>query len=141
MHGIAREAQVPALLDAWAIPYTFSDPMVLALTLDKGMTKRVVRDAGVPTAAFAVVAGEADLAAVALPFPLFVRPLAEGTGKGVTAASRVDGPEALCAACRRTIARYRQPALVETYLPGREFTVGIVGTGAAAEAVGPMEIL
>src|SRR3546814_2610696 len=58
MHGIAREAQVPALLDAWAIPYTFSDPMVLALTLDKGMTKRVVRDAGVPTAAFAVVAGE-----------------------------------------------------------------------------------
>src|SRR3546814_19426736 len=89
------------------------------------MTKRVVRDAGVPTAAFAVVAGEADLAAVELPFPLFVKPLAEGTGKGVTAASRVDGPEALYAACRRTIARYRQPALVETYLPGREFTVGI----------------
>src|SRR3546814_8619076 len=90
MPGIARDAQVPALLDAWAIPYTFSDPMVLALTLDKGMTKRVVRDAGVPTAAFAVVAGEADLAAVELPFPLFVKPLAEGTGKGVTAASRVE---------------------------------------------------
>ncbi|MFN4090935.1 MAG: D-alanine--D-alanine ligase [Alphaproteobacteria bacterium] len=141
MHGPGREAQVPALLDAWRVPYTFSDPMVLALTLDKGMTKRVVRDAGVPTADFAVVGEEADLAAVRLPFPLFVKPVAEGTGKGVTAASRVGTAEALAAACRRTIARYGQPALVETFLPGREFTVGIVGTGRAAEAVGAMEIL
>jgi len=141
MHGIGREAQVPALLDAWRIPYTFSDPMVLALTLDKAMTKRVVRDAGLATAPFAVVADAADLAAVDLPFPLFVKPVAEGTGKGVTAASRVETPEALRAACLRIVDRYRQPALVETFLPGREFTVGIVGTGRDAEAIGAMEIL
>src|SRR3546814_19861043 len=109
MHGIAREAQVPALLDAWSIPYTFSDPMVLALTLDKGMTKRVVRDAGVPTAAFAVVAGDADLAAVDLPFPLFVPPLAEGPGQGVHPASRVAGPEALFPVCPGTTPPHPPP--------------------------------
>src|SRR3546814_12143069 len=84
MHGIAREAQVPALLDAWAIPYTFSDPMVLALTLDKGMTKRVVRDAGVTTPAFAVVVGEEGLAVVAMLFPMFVKHLDECHGKSGT---------------------------------------------------------
>lgn len=141
MHGVAREAQVPAILDAWRVPYTFSDPMVLALTLDKAMTKRVVRDAGVPTAPFAVVADEAEIADVSMPFPLFVKPLAEGTGKGVTAASRVEWAGALARACRSILARYRQPALVETYLPGREFTVGIVGTGRHAQAIGAMEIL
>src|SRR5581483_5078997 len=54
LKGVSREAQVPALLEAFDIPYVFSDPLTLALTLDKAMTKRVVRDAGVPTADFAV---------------------------------------------------------------------------------------
>src|SRR4051794_13652496 len=84
IHGIGREAQVPALLDLYQIPYTFSDPLVMALTLHKGMTKRVVRDAGVPTPDFAVVENEGDAARVTLPLPLFVKPVAEGTGKGVT---------------------------------------------------------
>src|SRR5690554_4051229 len=70
MRGIGREAQVPALLDAYGIPYAFSDPLVMALTLHKGMAKHVVRDKGVPTAPFAVVEDMADLAAVDLPFPL-----------------------------------------------------------------------
>ena len=92
LHGTGREAQVPALLDAYRIPYTFSGPLVMALTLDKALTKRVVRDAGLATAPFAVAATVADLADIALPYPLFVKPNAEGSSKGVTARSRVETP-------------------------------------------------
>ena len=139
--GRSREAQVPAVLEAFAIPYVFSDPLTLALTLDKAMAKRVVRDAGIATAPFAVLAGEADLAALALPYPLFLKPLAEGTGKGCDGRSLVPAPAALEPAWRRLADRFRQPVLAETFLPGREFTVGIVGNGAAAEIVAVMEIL
>lgn len=141
MRGIGREAQVPALLDAYGIPYSFSDPLVMALTLHKGMAKHVVRDRGVPTAPFAVVEDMADLAAVDLPFPLFAKPVAEGTGKGVTPASRIASPAALRRVCRRLLSRYRQPVLIETFLPGREFTVGVIGTGAAATPVAVMEVV
>jgi D-alanine-D-alanine ligase len=141
LKGVGREAQVPALLEAYDIPYTFSDTMVMALALHKGMAKRVVRDCGVPTAPFAVVETMADLAAVELPFPLFAKPIAEGTGKGVTPASRVTSPTALRKLCRQLLERYRQPVLIETFLPGREFTVGIIGTGASAEPVAVMEVI
>jgi len=141
LKGVGREAQVPALLDAYDIPYSFSDPLVMALALHKGMAKRVVRDCGVPTAPFAVVETMADLSAVELSFPLFAKPIAEGTGKGVTPASRVVNWAALRKLCRQLLERYRQPVLVETFLPGREFTVGIIGTGAAAEPVAVMEVV
>lgn len=141
MFGIGREAQVPALLDAFQVPYTFSDPMVLALTLHKGMAKRVVRDAGVPTASFALVERSEDIDDVDLPFPLFVKPVGEGTGKGITPRSRVENRTELDAVCRELLAAFRQPVLIETFLPGREFTVGIVGTGPEAEAIGGMEVL
>ncbi len=140
LRGVAREAQVPALLDAFEIPYTFSDPMVLALTLHKGMTKRVVRDLGLPTADFAVVEDEEGIGAVDLPFPLFCKPVAEGTGKGVDSASKVRDRAQLAEVCGRLLERYRQPVLVETFLPGREFTVGVVGTGSAARALGALEV-
>jgi D-alanine-D-alanine ligase len=141
MFGLGREAQVPALLDAYEIPYTFSGPLILALALDKGLTKRVVRSFGVPTPDFAVVASPGDVAAVDLPFPLFAKPLAEGTGKGIDARSKIDSPKQLAAVCRTLLARFSQPVLVETFLPGREFTVGIVGSGAEAEALGVMEVM
>jgi D-alanine-D-alanine ligase len=140
LRGFGREAQVPALLDAYDIPYTFSDPLVLALTLHKGLTKRVIRDLGIPTPDFAVVETTDEVAALALPFPLFAKPVAEGTGKGVTAASRIDDAAALERICRTLLETYRQPVLVETYLPGREFTVGIIGTGARARVPGVMEV-
>jgi D-alanine-D-alanine ligase len=140
LKGVGREAQVPALLDAYDIPYTFSDPLVMALTLHKGMAKRVARDSGVPTAPFAVVESLADVSGIDLPFPLFAKPVAEGTGKGVTPASRVATPAALRRVCRQLLDRFRQPVLVETFLPGREFTVGIVGTGRAAEPIAVMEV-
>jgi len=140
LRGVGREAQVPALLDAWEIPYTFSDPLVLSLTLHKGLTKRVIRDLGIPTPDFAVVETPEEIAAVALPFPLFAKPVAEGTGKGVTAASKIADPAGLDRVCRALLAVFRQPVLVETFLPGREFTVGIIGTGAAAFAPAVMEV-
>ena len=88
LHGIGREALIPALLEAYQIPCAFSDSMVLALTLHKGMTKRVIKNLGIPTPDFAVVEDERDIEDVNLPFPLFAKPVAEGTGKGITAASK-----------------------------------------------------
>jgi D-alanine-D-alanine ligase len=140
LHGLGRESLVPALLEAHGIPYTFSDPLVCALTLHKGMAKRVVRDLGLPTAEFFVVGSDADISRVNLPFPLFAKPIAEGTSKGVTGDSKCDTPEQLARTCRWLLAQFRQPVLVETYLPGREMTVGIVGTSDAARVLGVMEV-
>jgi D-alanine-D-alanine ligase len=138
--GIGREAQVPSLLELHGIPYVFSDPLVSSLTLHKGMTKRVVRDLGLPTPDFTVVNEERDISRVKLSFPLFAKPIAEGSSKGVTGASRVRTRAELVATCRDLLQRYKQPVLVEAFLPGREFTVGIVGTGPEAEAVAAMEV-
>jgi D-alanine-D-alanine ligase len=140
MHGIGRESQVPALLDAYRIPYTFSDPLVCALTLHKAMCKRVVRDMRINTAAFAVIERESDLNSVDLVYPLFAKPVAEGSSKGVTGRSRIESAAALHDACLALLEQYKQPVLVEEYLPGREFTVGIVGTGPRARVIGCMEI-
>lgn len=140
-YGFGRESLVPALLEAYQISYTFSDPFVLALALQKAACKRVVRDLGIPTPAFAVVEEVADVARVDLPFPLFAKPLAEGTSKGISAHSRIADRDALRQRCAELLDRFRQPVLVETYLPGREVTVGIVGTGARALVVGVMEVL
>ena len=141
LFGIGREAQVPALLDAWQIPYTFSDPMVLSLTLHKGMTKRILRDAGISTAAFAVVKNPGDIASIDLRFPLFVKPVAEGSGKGIDGKSTVYNYLQLEEVCLRLLHDYKQEVLVEEFLPGREFTVGIVGTGENAVCVGGMEVI
>jgi D-alanine-D-alanine ligase len=140
MYGIGREAQVPALLDAYDIPYTFSDPLVMALTLHKGMTKRVLRDAGIPTCDFAVVAGPDDVRNVHFPPPYFIKPVAEGTGKGISPDSIIRQRDDLGAACRNLIVTFRQPVIVEQFLPGREFTVGVVGTGAEAQVLGTIEV-
>ena len=141
LRGFGREAQVPALLDAYDIPYTFSDPLVLSLTLHKGMTKRVIRDLGIPTPDFDVVETETEAARVDLPFPLFAKPVAEGTGKGINSTSRIGDREELLRVCSHLLKTFDQPVLVETYLPGREFTVGITGTGKEAVPVATIEVL
>jgi D-alanine-D-alanine ligase len=140
MGGIGREAQVPALLDAYGIPYTFSDTLVMALTLHKGLTKHVVRAHGVPTADFVVVARPEEAERIELPFPLFVKPVAEGTGRGIGGKSRVTDRADLIDGCREIIATYRQPAIVETFLPGREFTVGLTGEGEGTRSIGALEV-
>jgi D-alanine-D-alanine ligase len=138
--GIAREAQVPALLEAYGIPFTFSSADVLTVAMDKALAKLVVRQAGVPTPDFTVVRSARDLQGLDLPFPLFVKPLAEGTSKGVQEASRVADRAGLARACLDVLKTYRQPALVETFLPGREFTVGLLGAGASARVIGVAEV-
>lgn len=141
LKGFGREAQIPALLEAYNIPCTFSDPMVLALSLHKGMTKRVLRDAGLPTADFAIVETEEDIDKVNLEYPLFAKPIAEGTAKGVTNVSKLHNYNELNTVCRNLLKKYKQPVLVETFLPGREVTVGIVGTGKKAKVLGVVEVI
>lgn len=141
LRGLARESQVPSILDVYGIPHTFSDPLVLSLAMHKGVTKTLVRAAGIPTPDFAVVASADEIAGVDLPYPLFAKPVAEGTGKGVTAASRVADRNELEAVCRDLLERFAQPVLIETYLPGREFTVGLLGSGPEATVLGTMEIV
>jgi D-alanine-D-alanine ligase len=140
LHGIGREAQVPALLDAYQVPYVFSDTLTCALTLHKGMTKDVVRAAGVATPDYAIVQELSAVKAVKLPYPLFAKPIAEGTGKGISANSKITDAAELQAICRKLLKEYRQPVLVERFLPGREFTVGIIGTGRKASALATLEI-
>jgi D-alanine-D-alanine ligase len=139
--GFGRESQVPALLEAYGVPYTFSDPLVCALTLHKGMAKHVARGCGVPTPSFAIVTSPAEAAAVDLPLPLFAKPVAEGTSKGVTEKSLVTSRAALVEVCTELLAEFAQPVLVEEFLSGREFTVGILGTGASAAPFATLEVV
>jgi len=138
--GRAREAQVPCILEVYGIPYTFSDPLVAAVTMDKAVAKRLVREAGLNTPDFLVVQQLSDLHDCSLKFPLFAKPIAEGTGKGIDRNSRIESMQELETICRSLLARFGEPVLVEEFLPGREFTVGILGTGPAARILGAMEI-
>ncbi len=138
--GRSREAHAPCLLEAFGVPYTFSDPLVCAVTLDKAVAKRLVRDAGLNTPAFHVVRAVGDLANVNLKYPLFAKPIAEGTGKGITQASRIKSDVELSDVSAELLRKHNQPVLVEEFLPGREFTVGILGSGGQARAIGTMEI-
>jgi len=141
LHERSREAQVPALLEAFDIPYTFSDPLVCAVTLDKAIAKRLVREAGLATPPYAVVSSPDNIAGVSLNYPLFAKPLAEGTGKGIDRNSRIQSPDELRQVCLELLSRYDQPVIVEEFLPGREFTVAIIGNGPAAKVIGTMEII
>ncbi len=140
MFGLAREAQVPALLEAYQIPYVFSAPEVMIWCHHKAMAKKIVAEAGLATAAWQVVNTKEDIAQINLAFPLFAKPLAEGTSKGISQKSLVNNKTELKAICEELLMRFNQPVLVETYLSGREFTVGIVGTGEKAVAIGAVEL-
>jgi D-alanine-D-alanine ligase len=140
MYGIAREAQIPALLDAYRIPYTFSSSEVLAVALDKGMTNAIMKGNGIRCSDFHVVRNEQDIEDVNLDYPLFVKPIAEGTSKGVTQRSVIRNYEELDCVCRDLLTTFKQPVLVENYLSGREFTVGMLGSGDNAKAIGVMEV-
>ena len=127
LRGEARESHVPALLEMMGIPYTGSKVMTHALSLDKAMTKRVWRDAGLPTGSFQLFRHADDILDSRLSFPLFVKPVQEGSGMGINARSVVRDEATLRQQVRWVVQNYRQPAIVESYLPGREFTVGMIG--------------
>lgn len=125
--GDSREAQVPAILEMLRIPYTGSKILTLALTLDKPMTKRVLSYHGLPTPPFQVFEGEDQPLDPGLTFPLFVKPSRQGTGMGISAASIVCDELQLRQQVRQVLLRYREPALVERFIAGRDITVGIIG--------------
>ncbi len=125
--GDAREAQVPALCELLDIPYTASRVLANALSLDKVQTKRIWHSMGLPTAPFQEFRTGDEPLDPALTFPLIVKPALEGSGMGVDAHALVADEEALRERVAWVIASYRQPALVESFLPGREFTVGFIG--------------
>jgi D-alanine-D-alanine ligase len=129
--GDAREAQVPALLEMMKIPYTGSRVLTNGISLDKTLTKRIWRDRRLPVAPFQEFhVGDEPLRGD-LEFPLFVKPAREGTGMGVDTNAIVNNEKELRERAEYIINTYQQPALVETFLPGREFTVGILGRADA----------
>jgi len=125
--GDAREAQVPALLEMLKIPYTGSRVITNGISLDKTLTKRIWRDRRLPVAPFQEFSAGDEPLRPELNFPLFVKPAREGTGMGVDTKAIVKNEKELRERALYIINAYQQPALVETFLPGREFTVGILG--------------
>jgi len=142
LYGDGRESVVPALLDQYRIPYVFSGPVVMGVSLNKYLTRLVVAAAGIPVCPGIIANTAGDIKDLSsLEFPLFVKPVAEGTGKGITTRSVVRDRESLVTLVTEMLDTYHQPVLIEEYLPGREFTVGITGNGAEARVTGGMEVI
>ncbi len=140
--GRSREARVPAVLEMLDIPYTGSDPLTLAATLDKDCAKRLVEASGVRTPPWALFSGdwEALLPRLkALQFPVFVKPAFEGSSKGILSTSIIHDREALKAALEQLFDVYRQPVLIEEFIDGDELTVGLVGN-RSPEILGIMRV-
>ena len=129
--GDAREAQVPALLEMLQIPYTGSRVLANGISLDKTLTKRIWRDRRLPVASFQEFSIGDEPLRPDLEFPLFVKPAREGTGMGVDMNAIVNNEQELRERVEYIVNTYQQPALVEAFLPGREFTVGILGRADA----------
>jgi D-alanine-D-alanine ligase len=134
LHGVNREAQVPAICEFFGIPYSGSDPFTLSLCLDKARTKETLTFHGIPTPRFAVVEapGEIESRTANLKLPLFVKPLHEGSSKGITDANLCRDRGHLGKQIRFLLENYNQPVIVEEYLPGKEFTCAVLGNGAEA---------
>jgi D-alanine-D-alanine ligase len=139
-NGISREAQIPAMLDMLKIPYTGSDPLTLATCLDKARTKEVLSYYKIPTAKFLFVESITDLKDFDLRFPVIVKPVAEGSGKGIFSSSILHSLDKLKENLTNNLQTYNQPFLVEEFLPGREFTIAIIGNGEDAEVLPIVEI-
>ena len=139
--GRNRESQVPAMLELLDIPYTGSDPATLSIALDKGLAKKIVRQAGILTPNFQLMAtGKERLNKEFTSFPLIVKPVAEGSSKGVVTKSVCHTEAELREVVREIAGKYQQPALIEEYIRGREFTVGLLGE-RRPRVLPPMEIV
>lgn len=145
-HGVgrSREARVPAVLEMLGIPYSGSDPLTLAATLDKDCAKRLVASAGVPVPRGIVLTpgdeAATALRAAALPFPVIAKPAWEGSSKGIRSKSLVERPEDLPAALDWLWRDHAQPVLVEEFIEGDELTVGIIGQDPP-EILGVMRVV
>ncbi|NCB33303.1 MAG: ATP-grasp domain-containing protein [Erysipelotrichia bacterium] len=140
--GRSREAQVPALLDLLNIPYTGSDPAAMAISLDKTMCKMLVSSYGVRTADHILVRPGDSLEHLSVrEYPVIVKPNCEGSGKGISENCIAENETELKALLQKCFDLYASSMLVETYLPGREFTVGMMGNGDELRVFDPMEII
>lgn len=140
LHGVSREAQIPAMLEFLQIPYLGSDPLTLALCLDKARAKEVLAYNDVRTASFVLIRSMDDLDEARVRFPLMVKPLHEGSSKGIYNSCVARNPEELEREVRTILDTYHEPALVEEFLPGREFTVAILGNGDDVRVLPIVEI-
>ena len=140
MHGISREAQVPAMLELLQIPYSGSDPLTLATCLDKSRAKEILSYYRVPTPKFAVVSDISGLSSVSFNLPAMVKPLHEGSSKGIFNSSLVHTRQELTQEVTKVIGTYNQPALIEEFLEGREFTVAMLGNGNNLQVLPIVEI-
>jgi D-alanine-D-alanine ligase len=140
LYGDGRESVVPAILDQYKIPYVFSGPVILGVSLNKYLSRLIVSAAGVPVSPGMLIPTRADIKKCNLEYPLFIKPVSEGTGKGINEKSVVNSFAEMKEMAEWILSRFNQPALVEEYLPGREFTVGMIGQGNESVAIGGMEI-
>ncbi len=140
LYGVTREAQMPAIFEMLQIPYTGSDPLTLAICLDKSRAKEILSHYNIATPAFSVVSKLSDIQSINSQFPCMVKPLHEGSSKGIFNASLVKNLTELKRQVRHIIETYNEPALVEEYLPGREFTVAMLGNGNNVQVLPIVEI-
>lgn len=139
-YGVSREAQIPAILEMLNIPYTGSDPLTLGICLDKSRAKEILSYYNVPTPKFSVISSLSELQTLSFPIPAMVKPLFEGSSKGIFNSSLVQTREELFSQIENVLVKYEQPALVEEFLPGREFTVAMLGNGDDVRVLPVVEI-
>ncbi len=139
--GRGRESFVPALLDMLDIPYTGSDALTLGVSLDKALAKAIALSQGVATPPYLKAESVDALQAMDLSFPLFVKPNCEGSSMGIGEGALVKDHDQLRRAVTRILKRYREPALVEQFMEGREFTVGLLGNGHDLQVFPILEIV
>ena len=139
-NGLSREAQIPAMLDMLNIPYTGSDPLTLATCLDKARTKEILSYHKIPNANFLLIDRLEQVKIQDFNYPLMVKPVSEGSSKGIFISSFARNSSELKNEIRRILGEYNQPALVEEFLPGKEFTIAIIGNGIEAEVLPIVEI-
>ncbi|MEO8448285.1 MAG: D-alanine--D-alanine ligase [Gemmatimonadota bacterium] len=135
LYTVNREGHVPAICEFLGVPYHASDPLTLSLCLHKGRTKEILAYHGIPTAPFILANSRSDARNVSLPFPLFAKPAAEGSSKGISSRSLCTNRAKLVTVVGELLDTYQEPVLIETYLPGQEFTVAIIGNGREARCL------
>ena len=137
--GQNREAHVPAICEFFGVPYSGSDPFTLSLCLHKARTKQMLQFYGIPTAPFALVESLAETRAVKranlLRYPIFAKPVQEGSSKGITERNYIRTPDELLPCVAELLEVYEQPVLLEEFLPGAEFTCGVIGNGRDARVL------
>jgi D-alanine-D-alanine ligase len=139
-YGVSREAQIPAMLELLNIPYSGSDPLTLAVCLDKSRAKEILSYYKIPTPRFSVLSSLSDLSSLLAEYPCMVKPLCEGSSKGIFDASLVRTPKELSAQVENIFVSYNEPVIVEEFLPGREFTVAMLGNDDEVQVMPVVEI-